>query len=92
MHKIHGTPYYIAPEVLTGNYDEKCDLWSIGVILYMMISGRPPFDGVGEDAVIEQVEKGVVSFSSEHWSKKSKDVKDLIRKLLEKDPTKRFTA
>ncbi len=59
-----GTPYYIAPEVLLGSYTEKCDVWSIGVILYIMLSGSPPFNGETDDDIMNSVKKGVISFKS----------------------------
>ena len=52
---MYGTPYYIAPEVLVGTYTEKCDMWSIGVILYIMLCGRPPFNGATEENIIAKV-------------------------------------
>ena len=58
MHQMYGTAYYIAPEVLTGNYTEKCDLWSIGVILYIMLSGKPPFSGKNDDEILAKVQQG----------------------------------
>lgn len=52
MQQKYGTPYYIAPEVLGNSYDEKCDLWSIGVILYILLCGYPPFNGANDEQII----------------------------------------
>jgi calcium-dependent protein kinase len=59
-----GTLYYIAPEVLKGDYNEKCDLWSIGVILFILLSGSAPFNGTTDDDIMEAVKKGKYAFKS----------------------------
>jgi len=59
-----GTPYYIAPEVIKGDYDEKCDVWSMGVILYILICGAPPFYGPNDLAILESVKKGKFEYDS----------------------------
>ena len=61
MHQLYGTPYYIAPEVVTGNYTEKCDIWSIGVIAYIMLCGSPPFNG-SDEQIIAKVKQGAWAF------------------------------
>ena len=92
MHQMYGTPYYIAPEVLVGTYNEKCDMWSIGVILYIMLCGRPPFNGATEEQIIARVKQGMWSFKGEIWSDISDSAKDLIEKLMCKDVNRRLTA
>jgi len=64
MTTISGTPYYIAPEVLSGSFDEKCDIWSAGVILYMLLSGYPPFNGETDIEIMKAVKKGNYEFPS----------------------------
>jgi len=92
MYQAYGTPYYIAPEVLKGKYNEKCDMWSIGVILFIMLCGVPPFAGRGEDVILNKVRKGVWDFTQPIWEEISSEAKDLIKGLIEKDVDKRLSA
>jgi calcium-dependent protein kinase len=92
MSTIVGTPNYVAPEVLSGNYGEKCDLWSCGVILYMLLSGSPPFNGWDSMDLIESVLKSEVSFHGPKWQQISSLAKDLILKLLTRDTVQRLDA
>jgi len=87
-----GTPYYIAPEVLTGNYGMQCDLWSVGVILYALLCGYPPFDGKSDTIVLAKVKRGNYNFNGAEWSGVSAEAKDLISKLLVMQPENRLTA
>jgi calcium-dependent protein kinase len=87
-----GTPYYIAPEVLKKKYTKSCDLWSIGVIAYALLCGYPPFNGPDNDAVLDAVRRGRYVFASHDWLCRSRESRDFIRHLLQKDPRKRLTA
>ncbi|CAD8179513.1 unnamed protein product [Paramecium pentaurelia] len=87
-----GTPYYIAPEVLERKYDEKCDIWSCGVILYILLSGTAPFNGDDDNLIMEAVKRGFYSFDTEEWRLISIEAKRLISKMLERDPKKRISA
>jgi len=92
LSKQIGTPFYIAPEVLNNEYTEKCDLWSAGVIMYILLSGLPPFNGDSEEEIYKKVREGNYSFKSSEWNEISDDAKDLIKNLLVKDYKKRFSA
>ena len=90
--KLVGSSYYIAPEVLKKRYDEKCDIWSCGVILYILLTGRPPFGGETDKEIMENVALGRYDIVSSPFNTISKSCKDLIQKLLIMDPKKRISA
>jgi len=87
-----GTPYYVAPQVLQGKYDHMCDLWSVGVILYILLCGYPPFYGRTDHEVLSKVKKGKFVFEEKDWGRVSQDAKHFIRSLLQVDPKARFSA
>ncbi len=87
-----GTIYYIAPEVFKGNYNEKCDVWSCGIILYTMLCGVPPFRGQKEKEIKTKILKGKVEFLGREWNKVSKEAINFVTDLLNYNPNKRLTA
>jgi len=93
METACGTPYYVAPEVLSATgYDKEVDLWSCGVITYLLLCGFPPFYGETLQEVFEQIMKAEYDFPDPYWTEITKEAKDLIRKLLVVDAEKRLTA
>ncbi|WOL04091.1 hypothetical protein Cni_G12812 [Canna indica] len=89
---VVGSPYYVAPEVLRKLYGPEADVWSAGVILYILLSGVPPFWAETEAGIFRQILQGRLDFESEPWPGISESAKDLIRNMLNRDPKKRFTA
>jgi len=87
-----GTPFYVAPQVLEGKYDQAADLWSCGVIMYVLLCGYPPFWGDTDKKVLQKVSKGSFSFNPADWKNVSEDAKGLIRNLLKFSPKERITA
>jgi calcium-dependent protein kinase len=92
MKEIYGTAYYIAPEVLSFDYNEKCDIWSIGVILYILLSGRPPFDGNDDKEIIKKVRIGHYDLTSPEFQYVTKEALDILKKMLTYDPMRRISA
>jgi len=77
---------------LAANYTEKCDIWSIGVITFMLLSGKAPFFGKDDAAIFNMVRKGKFEFTSTNWKMVSGEAKDFITALLTLDPKKRLSA
>ncbi|KAJ8753594.1 hypothetical protein K2173_022835 [Erythroxylum novogranatense] len=90
--EIVGSPYYMAPEVLKRNYGPEVDVWSAGVILYILLCGVPPFWAETEQGVALAILRGVIDFKREPWPQISDSAKSLVRQMLEPDPKKRLTA
>jgi serine/threonine protein kinase len=89
---MSGSPYYIAPEVFLQKYNSKIDIWSMGVVLYIMLSGKVPFPGRTEHEIIQNVIKGVFHFNHPAFESVSDECKDMIKKCLVKDIDKRYSA
>ncbi|MBA0702354.1 hypothetical protein Goari_027247, partial [Gossypium aridum] len=89
---VVGSPFYVAPEVLLKHYGPEADIWSAAVILYILLSGVPPFWAETDSGIFRQILHGKVDFESEPWPSISESAKDLLRKMLERDPQKRITA
>jgi len=87
-----GTLVYCSPEVLLNNYNEKCDLWSCGIILYLLLTGKFPFYGKTENEIIEKILNQKIEFNEEIFDKISPEAKDLIQKCLIHDKNKRISA
>ncbi|KAK7283759.1 hypothetical protein RIF29_13505 [Crotalaria pallida] len=89
---IYGTPFYMAPEVLKRSYGKEIDIWSAGVILYILLCGVPPFWGQTGKGLFEAILEGEIDLDSASWPSISAAAKDLIRKMLTREPKKRITA
>jgi calcium-dependent protein kinase len=87
-----GSPYYIAPEVLERNYNNKCDIWSAGVLLYILLIGFPPFNGKTQDDIFNSIQRGTINTQLPEWNKLSSLTKDFLLQLLCNDSTLRLSA
>ncbi|KAG0476690.1 hypothetical protein HPP92_013062 [Vanilla planifolia] len=92
FNEIVGSPYYMAPEVLKRNYGPEVDVWSAGVILYILLCGVPPFWAETDEGIAQAIIRSVVDFKREPWPKVSEGAKDLVKRMLDPNPNTRLTA
>ena len=90
MQTMCGTPFYMAPEVIKSSYNTKADIWSLGVLLYTLVSGYLPFQGTNNKDVYERIKTADFHFDHDEFANISSECKDLIRKLLVVDTKKRY--
>lgn len=89
---IVGSAYYVAPEVLLRRYGPEADVWSAGVIVYILLCGVPPFWAETEQGIFDAVLRGTIDFNADPWPKISGGAKDLVKKMLKQDPKERLTT
>jgi len=88
-----GSPLYMAPEIIKKlTYDCSVDIWALGVLVFIMLSGKPPFKGKNKDEIFVEITSKNISFSGEIWKRTSKDSRDFVRKMLIRDPKQRISA
>ena len=94
LHTVAGTPYFIAPEVLNGSYGKECDFWSVGVLLFLLITGTYPFDSAAKNRteVFSKIKLGNYSIPANIDAKLSSECKDLMRKMITVDKSKRISG
>ncbi|CAI5936427.1 unnamed protein product [Closterium sp. NIES-64] len=86
-----GSPYYLAPEVLSEQYGLQADVWSAGVVLFVLLSGSPPFSGRSNDEIFQAVRCKEIDLASKPWPSISEGAKDVVRRMLTRDPEARIT-
>ena len=86
-----GTIYFMSPEIIKGSYNEKCDIWSLGILLYYSLCGYPPFVGANDSQLIQSIFESKLTFPNEDWKNISESAKDLIKKMLSSEK-KRISA
>jgi len=91
LNTMVGTPYYLAPEVLSGRYGKECDIWSLGVVMYLLLSGRQPFQGSELKGIFAKVRSGDYSFKGTEWTGVSFQAKDLISHMIKVKTYQRIT-
>ena len=87
-----GTLIYCSPEVLKNNFNKQCDIWSCGVIMYVLLSGEFPFFGKTEEQIKKKILSGKFNFNNKHFSKVSEKAKYFIKKCLIYDKNQRITS
>ena len=93
LHDVLGSPLYMAPEIIKEkSYNSEVDIWSCGVITYILLSGRPPFRGREKKEIFHSIENSPLKFDHPIWDRLSREAKEFIKIALEKDFTKRANA
>lgn len=91
LNEVCGSPHYLAPELIKRHYNSKADMWALGVLIYLMIYGKYPFDGVNTNAIVKDILTKQLEWRYSHFEPSQMAI-DFMHKLLERDPDKRFQA